>query len=188
MTADEDRAAVRRVRAGDAEAFEGIVRRWQRPLLNLAYRFCRNRAESEELVQDAFLRIYSKMDLYREEAAFSSWMFAVATRVFTSHVRRHKPRWLQIEELDRLPGGDDPSSPTDDRDRDETVRRAVGTLPGKYRDAIVLYYFLEQDVTQAAKALGVSTGTLKSRLFRGRDMLRTKIGSLLAPRPAATEA
>lgn len=188
MSVEEDRAAVRRVRAGDAEAFEDIVRRWQGPLLNLAYRFCRNREESEELVQDAFLRIYRKLHLYREEAAFSSWMFAVATRVFVSHVRRQKPRWLQAEELDRLAGSDDASAPTHDRDRDEMVRRAVGTLPGRYRDAIVLYYFLEQDVAHAAKVLGISTGTLKSRLHRGREMLRGKVGTLLTPQLSPREA
>ena len=62
------------------------------------------------------------------------------------------------------------------------------SLPGRYRDAIVLYYFLEQDVAHAAKVLGISTGTLKSRLHRGREMLRGKVGTLLTPQLSPREA
>jgi RNA polymerase sigma-70 factor (ECF subfamily) len=185
---DQDRAHVRRVRAGDIEAFEPIVRRWQGPLLNLAYRYCRNRGEAEEMVQEAFLRVYRKLHLYREEATFSTWMFSVAMRLFISHMRRRKPAGLPLEDFDRMPGGDPASLLVEQRDRDETVRRAVGTLPYRYQEAITLFYFLERDVEESARVLGVSTGTFKSRLHRGREMLRKKIGTLLAIRPAAAEA
>jgi RNA polymerase sigma-70 factor (ECF subfamily) len=192
LSAEEDRADVRRVKAGDADAFEGIVRRWQKPLLNLAYRFRRERGEAEEMVQDAFLRIYRKLDLYREDSAFSTWMFTVATRRFTSHVRRKYPRWVQVEDLegfDRLTAGRlNVGRPTAGADREEAVRRAVGTLPDRYRDAIVLFYFLERDVAESSKVLGISTGTFKSRLHRAREMLRKKVGGLLPAQPAPEEA
>lgn len=58
MSASDDQADVERVLAGDISAFEGIVRRWQGPLINLAYRFCRDRGRAEELAQEAFLRAY----------------------------------------------------------------------------------------------------------------------------------
>lgn len=176
------------MKAGEVDAFEGIVRRWQRPLLNLAYRFCRDRGVAEELVQEAFLRIFRKLHMFREEAVFSTWMFAVATRLFTSHVRRYQPRWLSVDEADQLPSGDDPSRPVDDRSRDEAVRRAVNRLPDRYRDAIILYYFLERGVEEAAGALEISPGTLKSRLHRGRKMLEGRMGALFQARPSPKEA
>jgi RNA polymerase sigma-70 factor (ECF subfamily) len=195
LSAEEDRADVRRVKAGDPDAFEGIVRRWQKPLLNLAYRFRRDRGEAEEMVQEAFLRVYRKLDLYREDSAFSTWMFTVATRLFTSHVRRKYPRWVQVEDLDgfdrltagRLtPGGT--ANPERGYDREDAVRRAVGTLPDRYRDAIVLFYFTERDIAESSRVLGISAGTFKSRLHRGREMLRKKVGSLLPAQPVPKEA
>jgi RNA polymerase sigma-70 factor (ECF subfamily) len=90
MTApsDPDRADVRRVLAGDVEAFSGIVDRWQRPLVNLAYRFFRNRPLAEEMAQEAFLRVFQGLDQWREDASFSTWMFAVALNSFRSATRR----------------------------------------------------------------------------------------------------
>ena len=71
-TDDQDRDDVRRVRTGHVDAFEGIVRRWQNPLVNLAYRFCRNRAVAEEMAQEAFLRAFRKLDRWNEVELFRS--------------------------------------------------------------------------------------------------------------------
>ncbi|ANM32319.1 hypothetical protein ABI59_17060 [Acidobacteria bacterium Mor1] len=184
---DRDREYVRQARGGDAAAFEALVRRWQRPLLNLAYRYCRDRTLAEDMVQEAFLRIHRKLDRYDERAKFSSWMFTVATRVFISEVRRVRPGWLFADQeiLDRAEGG---SSDPDSGMRSEWVRRAVLALPEKYRDAVTLYYFHEQNNEQAAASLGIPVGTLKTRLHRGRALLEKRLGRSLRPAPAAGEA
>lgn len=70
MTADTDRLQVERVLAGDAEAFEPIVRRWQGPLVNLAYRFCRDQGRAEEFAQEAFLKAYRSLSMWRHESTF----------------------------------------------------------------------------------------------------------------------
>src|SRR5687767_12295913 len=85
---DLDRADVRRVLAGDVDAFEGIVERWQRPLVNLAYRFCRNESQAEEMAQDAFLRAFRFLHQWRQDAAFSTWLFSIALNVYRSRMRR----------------------------------------------------------------------------------------------------
>ena len=76
MSAEEDAADVAKVLAGDVPAFEAIVRRWQKPLINLAYRFCRDRARAEDMAQEAFLRAYRSLATWRKDAAFSTWLFA----------------------------------------------------------------------------------------------------------------
>jgi len=68
----------------------------------------------------------------------------------------------------------------EDRDRDLAVRRAVFGLPAKYREALILFYFHDMDLTTAARSLGLPEGTVKARLFRGREILRGKIPKLLA--------
>jgi RNA polymerase sigma-70 factor (ECF subfamily) len=189
LSAETDRDAedARRARAGDAAAVEALVRRWQGPLLNLAWRFCRDRTLAEDMVQEAFLRIHRKLDHFDGRSRFSSWLFTVATRVFISEARRVRPGWLFAEEevLARTAG---PEKDPDSGMRDELVRRAVLALPEKYRDAVTLYYFHEQDVEEAARSLGIATGTLKSRLHRGRALLERRLARSLGPATAPGEA
>lgn len=75
---DQDVADVARVVAGDRDAFEGIVRRWQHRLVNLAYRFCRDRALAEDMAQEAFLKAFRSLATFRAESAFSTWLMAIA--------------------------------------------------------------------------------------------------------------
>jgi RNA polymerase sigma-70 factor (ECF subfamily) len=80
------------------------------------------------------------------------------------------------------------SSDLEIEQQENAVRQAVALLPAKYRDVVILYYFQEQDVSAAAKSLGMSEGTLKSRLFRARELLRSKLSGVLAGAPDLEEA
>lgn len=183
-SASDDQADVDKVLAGDISAFEGIVRRWQGPLINLAYRFCRDRGRAEEMSQEAFLRAYRALGQWRRDAVFSTWLFALATNLYRSELRRIPARTVPLEDV---------AEPVDPRaadggleerdydyDRDSAVRRAVFALPPKYREALILFYFHEMDVTTAARSLGLPEGTVKARLFRGREILRNKLPQRLA--------
>lgn len=173
--AAEDRAAVARVLAGDLAAFAGIVQRWQGPLISLAYRFCGDRGRAEEMAQEAFLRAYRGLAKFRGDAAFSTWLFALATNLYCSELRRIPQRMVA---LDDAPEPSDPYSASaayEAEDRDRAVRQAVLALPAKYREAMLLYYFHEMDVPQAARSLRLPEGTVKARLFRGRELLRAKL-------------
>jgi RNA polymerase sigma-70 factor, ECF subfamily len=177
--ADLDQVDVRRVLAEDVDAFEGIVERWQRPLVNLAFRFCRHEGQAEEMAQDAFLRAFRFLHQWREEAAFSTWLFSIALNVFRSHMRRHGPVELPFPDEGLTMAGGDLLKEIAARNTDEAVRRTVSTLPGKYREAVVLFYFLDQNVAEAARCIGVPDGTFKARLHRGRELLRSRLGRLL---------
>jgi RNA polymerase sigma-70 factor (ECF subfamily) len=146
VSAEEDTADVARVLAGEVSAFEAIVRRWQTPLVNLAYRYCRDRARAEDMAQEAFLRAYRSLASWRKEAAFD--------RRATAPI-------------------------IDEERRDRVIRNAVLALPAKYRDALTLFYFHGMDIARSAASLGVPEGTVKARLSRGRDILRSKLPSLL---------
>ena len=178
-TDDADRGDVQRVLAGEVDAFEHIVTRWQRPLVNLAYRFCRHRGQAEEMAQEAFLRAFRFLHQWREDAAFSTWLFALATNVYRSHLRRMRPVEVPYEEFRAGTASPDPSGEFAKREEEETVRRSVCTLPPRYRDAVVLFYFMEQNVQRAAECLGVPEGTFKARLHRGRALLRKRLATSL---------
>jgi RNA polymerase sigma-70 factor (ECF subfamily) len=176
----DDQAAVERVLAGDISAFEEIVRRWQSPLINLAYRFCRDRGRAEEMAQEAFLRAYRGLQQWRREAAFSTWLFALATNFYRSELRRIPVRTISIDDVREPVDPRATDGGLEDEDRDLAVRRAVFALPAKYRETLILFYFHEMDVPAAARSLGLPEGTVKARLFRGREILRTKLPQLLA--------
>jgi RNA polymerase sigma-70 factor (ECF subfamily) len=93
-----DQSDVERVLAGDIAAFEGIVRRWQGPLVNLAYRFCRDRERAEEMAQEVFLRAYRSLSQWRREAAFSTWLFALATNLYCSELRRFPVTTVSLDD------------------------------------------------------------------------------------------
>jgi RNA polymerase sigma-70 factor (ECF subfamily) len=181
-SASDDQADVEKVLAGDVSAFEGIVRRWQTPLVNLAYRFCHDRGRSEDMAQEAFLRAYRGLSQWRKDAVFSTWLFALATNLYRSELRRIPARTVSLEDIAEPPDAraSDGGVEGRDYDRDTAVRRAVGGLPAKYREALTLFYFHDMDVTTAARSLGLPEGTVKARLFRGREILRNKLSQLLA--------
>jgi RNA polymerase sigma-70 factor (ECF subfamily) len=181
-SAIDDQADLERVLAGDVSAFEGIVRRWQTPLINLAYRFCHDRGRSEDMAQEAFLRAYRGLAQWRRDAVFSTWLFALATNLYRSELRRIPARTVSLEDIAEPPDprASDRGLEDGDYDRDLAVRRAVGALPAKYREVLTLFYFHDMDVTTAARSLGLPEGTVKARLFRGREILRSKLPQLLA--------
>ena len=180
MSANEDQAAVERVLAGDVSAFEDIVRRWQSPLINLAYRFCRDRGRAEEMSQEAFLRAYRGLGQWRKDAAFSTWLFALATNLYRSELRRIPVRAVSIDDVREPVDARTSDGGLEEHDRDLAIRRAVFALPSKYREALILYYFHDMDVPAAAQSLGLPEGTFKARLFRAREILRGKLPQLLA--------
>ena len=179
MSAAEDQADVDRVLAGDVSAFEGIVRRWQSPLINLAYRFCGDRGRAEDMAQEAFLRAYRALASWRRDAIFSTWLFALATNLYRSELRRIPAHNVGLDEVAELSYSRPIDGGLEEQDRDRRVRRAVCNLPAKYRDVLVLFYFHDMDVAAAANSLGLPEGTVKARLFRGRELLRDKLPQLL---------
>jgi RNA polymerase sigma-70 factor (ECF subfamily) len=128
VSAREDLEDVLMVQGGDISAFERIVLRWQGPLINLAYRFCRDHGRAEDLAQEAFLRIYRGLSSWRQDAAFSTWLFAVATNCYRSELRRIPGPTHSID--DTMTMLESQAGP-DTSDLHEAVRQAVLALPAR---------------------------------------------------------
>jgi len=173
-----DLADVDRVLAGDVQAFEGIVRRWQGPMVNMAWRYCRDRGRAEELAQEAFIRAWKGLKSWRREGSFSTWLFGVAANVYRSELKRFPTVTVAMEEIA------EPSRPAAqhfliaEEMSSEMVRRAVLALPVRYREPVVLYYFHEMDLGAAARTMGLPEGTMKARLSRARELLRRRFPGL----------
>jgi RNA polymerase sigma-70 factor (ECF subfamily) len=178
--AELDLADVARVLAGDARAFEGIVRRWQAPLVNMAWRYSRDRGRAEEMAQEAFLRAWRGLAHWRRESSFSAWLFALAANVYRSELKRFPTETLP---LDAAPEPSGPASQHRDlaaKLNGETIRKAVLALPLRYREPAVLFYFHEMDLAAAAATMHLPQGTMKARLSRARALLRQRFPHLEA--------
>jgi RNA polymerase sigma-70 factor (ECF subfamily) len=173
-----DLADVARVLAGDVLAFEGIVSRWQGPLINMAWRYCRDRGRAEEMAQEAFLRAWRGLSRWRREGSFSTWQFALAANVYRTELKRFPTETLPLEAAPEPAGVATQHSELAAQLSQETVRRAVLALPLHYREPVVLFYFHEMDVAAAARTMGMPEGTLKARLSRARELLRQRFPGL----------
>jgi RNA polymerase sigma-70 factor (ECF subfamily) len=173
-----DLADIERVLDGDAQAFEGIVRRWQGPLINMAWRYCRDRSRAEDMAQEAFLRAWRGLSHWRRESSFSTWLFALAANVYRSELKRFPTETLPLDAAPEPAGLATQHSELAAQLNQETVRRAVLALPLRYREPVVLFYFHEMDVAAAARTMGMPEGTLKARLSRARTLLRQRFPRL----------
>jgi RNA polymerase sigma-70 factor (ECF subfamily) len=175
---DQDAADVQRVVAGDLSAFEGIVQRWQHRIVSLAWRFCRDRAMAEDMAQEVFIKVYRALGSFRGDSTFSTWLTSIALNTCRSRVRTDRRHAASLDPACTVAEGAGTEQALEDRQRDEAVRRAVLTLPERYRDAILMFYFGEKDLAETARLLGIPEGTLKARLHRGRELLKRKVERL----------
>jgi RNA polymerase sigma-70 factor, ECF subfamily len=186
-----DETLIARFQQGDLYAFDLIVKRYKNQLLNFAYRFLGDRTEAEDVVQEAFLRIFRKKHAYRNIARFSTWIYTITGNLAKTELRRKKKR--QFFSLSNM-GFDDreydlpdqsktPEETTDSHIREELVQKAIDTLPAKFREVIILRDLQELSYDEISEIAGIPIGTVKSRVNRGRLKLQDK----LAPYFRSTE-
>ena len=191
MAIDQDLELMLRVRGGDAESFELLLRRHRTPLVNYFCRMVRDPALAEDLAQEAFLRVYQARHRYEAEARFTTWLYRIATNLALNAIRDRKP----VVSVDMPTGreGEPASSRLADSrpsveqrmiesDRQRLIRQAIEALPGNQRAAVILHKYQEVDYQQIARVLGVSVSAVKSLLFRAYESLRVRLEPLLGGR------
>jgi len=184
---DEDLVAA--VLAGDRDRFGDLVERYQGRLVNYLYRLLRNLDEAHELAQEVFLKVYQALDRYDSRYRFSTWLFRVAQNAAIDQIRRRRLKLVPIhrqEEGDEegrdwdLPGPErGPYRHLRNRERGEAIQQAIDGLPWEYRELIVLRHYGELSYEEIAGVKGMPLGTVKNKLFRGRQMLKEKLADYL---------
>lgn len=174
-----DRDVIRDVRAGNREAFGELVRRYQGRLFGLVLMMAREPAGAEEITQDTFVRAYTRLDHYDDRRPFYPWLAAIAVRLAQNWLRVHG-RTVRREGTPLDAAGEPGTTAgaltaliADERGRQ--LWQAVGALPSGERTAVILYYRDEMAVGDIARALGVTSGTIKTLLFRARRHLRSRV-------------
>lgn len=171
---------VRLVRSGARDAFSELVGRYQGRLFGLVLMMVRERPDAEEVTQEAFVRAFTRLDYYDDHRPFYPWLATIAVRLAQNWLRQHT-RTVRREgtRLDDAPEPGEKAAALTQLMANERTRHiweAVADLPSGERTAVVLYYRDEMAVGDIARALGVSTGTIKTLLFRARRRLRERLG------------
>ena len=168
--------------------FDDLVQRYHKQAYNIAYRLTGNHADAEDLTQEAFLRAFRFFGHYRRDLPFENWLYRIMSNLFVDELRR-RPK-ARIHSLDTPVGGDSGESNAyleipDSRDNpervvlheelDEQIQRALEMLPADFRMTVILADIEGMSYEEISQTMGCSLGTVRSRLHRGRKMLRSRL-------------
>lgn len=169
----EDELLVTRCQLGEREAFDELIARWHEPLWKYARRLTGEDDAAAETVQDVWLRVLRGIARLREQARFRAWMFGIARRVVMDRLRAaYAAPSVDAIDLSTIPDEQD----SFDVEHDIGVmHEELARLPVTERDVLVLFYLQELTLNELADVLAVPIGTVKSRLFRARHLLRRNL-------------
>ena len=175
--AAEDRALIRRYLEGDISAFDELMRSHEDRVFAICLRMMRNRDEALDATQDVFLTVFRKADRYKEQAAFSTWLYRVSINTCYDHLRRR-----QRQRTEPIPEHLDPSDPRSGDSLNAVelrpdINQALATLSPEFRAAVVLVDVEGMSLDGASDTLDIPVGTVKSRLFRARKQLSQELGN-----------
>lgn len=170
----EDELLAIRCQLGEASAFDALIRRWHRPLLEYIRRQAGRDDVAADIAQDAWLRVFRGIGRLRDAANLRAWLFGIARRTWMDHLRAHyaAPRHADAEGLDDVA---DEAAPLDARLDLDALQREVARLPALERDVLTLFHLEELALSDIAQVLAVPLGTVKSRLHRARRLLRREL-------------
>ncbi len=188
---DVDAELVARVKAGDKKAFDLLVLKYQRKIMRLLSRMIRDQAEVEDVAQEAFIKAYRALPQFRGDSAFYTWLYRIAINTarnwLSSNSRRPStPSSYENEdgetfdEMDNLTDNTTPESELASRQIAQTVNKAIEDLPEDLRTAIVLREIEGMSYEDIAQSMNCPIGTVRSRIFRAREAIATKLRPMMA--------
>jgi RNA polymerase sigma-70 factor (ECF subfamily) len=188
MTWTDEELVARSIR-GDAESFNQLILRWERPIYALAYRTIGREEDARDVCQETFLRAFRALPGFRGQAKFSSWLYRIALNLCRDWMRRERRAAIvqPPEDVDllELAAAAEPSESIEDlvarKDLTRAVERAMARLPEEQRTAIVLKEYHGLTFQEIADLVGCPLSTVKTRLYQGLSVLRRELDKSAGP-------
>jgi RNA polymerase sigma-70 factor (ECF subfamily) len=184
-----DSKLVRRVQKGDKGAFDILVLKYQHKIVNLVMRYVRDPEQAMDISQEAFIKAYRALPRFRGDSAFYTWLYRIAVNTAKNHLaaQRRRPTDIELDLQDpeqfdlhaRLKETDTPEAVMISREMRETVEQAIQSLPDDLRTAIILRELDGMSYEEIAETMECPVGTVRSRIFRAREAISKKVGSLI---------
>ncbi len=180
MDTQTDEYIVRRILAGKTQLYSVIVKRYERPVYNLMYRYSRREQEAADLTQDVFLKVYDKLSTFDSSRRFFSWFYSLAVNRARDWQRSKVVKLRALNELrwDRpaIENGSQQEKRLLDREEVDNLYGALGELSGITREIIVLRYKQELPITELAEIFKLSESAVKMRIARGLEKMKYALG------------
>lgn len=179
-----DTQIIERTLGGEPEAFNLLVRRWERQIYGLTFRMLGRDEEAQDATQETFLSAYRNLSKFRGEAKFSSWIYRIALNICNTRLRGRTKGVISIEEQHELNGFELASELEDLGDRVQQeqvarhVRRALQGLPADMRQVIIMKEYEGLKFSEIAEILGLPVSTVKTRMYTGLTELRKRLEHL----------
>ena len=169
----EEIGLVRRSLSGDQQAYAQLMQRYAGAVFNVAYRMLGNAQDAEDASQEIFLRAYTRLESFDQARRFSTWLLSIASNYCIDRLRRQRLAWLTLDDVAfTLASGErGPEGRALDAEERDMVQRALMRLSDTYRQVMVLRYWHDMSYDEIAQATGLPESTIKTRLFRARNML-----------------
>ena len=184
-----DAELVRRVQAGDTAAFDLLVQKYQHKVINLVGRFVSDQAECQDIAQDAFIKAFRAIDSFRGDSQFYTWLYRIAANTAKNHLAsraRKSPNYaVDVEDAEHFEGESglkEYANPENLLLTDEikaTIFRAIENLPDDLKSAITLREIDGLSYEEIAEVMDCPIGTVRSRIFRARDVIDKELRPLL---------
>ena len=174
----DERELIARLQKRDEAAFEELIRQYEKKVYTLCFRMCGNSEDAEEAAQDAFLALWRGIDRFRQESSLSTWIYRLATNACIDTLRRRKKQSgsvsLDDEELfvDAVDTSPQPQETVEHREAQKLLQAGLSALPEEYRKVLILREIEGLSYTEIAESASIELGTVKSRISRGRSLLR----------------
>jgi RNA polymerase sigma-70 factor (ECF subfamily) len=185
---NEERLLLERCKKGDRNAFDALIRRYEKKVYNFAFRLCGNYDEASDIAAETFVRLYNSLTSFRGDSSFITWLFRIITNIYLDQRKRQRSRpnqslesMIELEENSVRRQYEDPTPSPEDhvegRERTAILQAAIRTLPDYQRLMIVMFHVEGKSYEEIAEVMDLPIGTVKSRLNRARLSLREKLQS-----------
>jgi len=174
-----DNEIIERIRSGSSNYYALLVDRYKDRGFTLAVRMLRNREDAEEAAQDAFIRAYNALNRFEGKSRFGTWFYRILYNVCLTRIGNRKEEFHRIG-FEREIESSDPFATSDfndyeAKDMTEFVKTSMESLPEKYQSILSLFYFQELSHEEIAGVTQLPIGTIKTHLFRARNLLQQKL-------------
>ena len=175
----DDLQLVTASKGGDQDAFAQLVQRYQRRVFNLVYRMLQQYEEANETTQETFLAAWQGLPAFRGDARFATWLYRIAYNCSLKQLeQRKRDKALQVALEAEQDNAKLTDTEMDVRDRQALVREHLSHLPAKYRIVLILRHLQDMTYEEMAEILTMPIGTIKTHLFRARNLLKERLQAL----------
>jgi RNA polymerase sigma-70 factor, ECF subfamily len=170
---DPDAPLIRSIANGDMRALNELYARHGANILSYLSSFLNDRQLAEEVLQDVMMAVWNHADQFRGDSKVRTWLLTIARNRAINTRRRNAPHLVQFDDaLDMDAGDTTPLEKVERKHRSEQMREALNRLPPAYQEILLLVFYHQLSGVEVAEVLGISTGTVKSRLHRAKELLR----------------